>query len=506
MKNKDMPVIVGVGQVSEKEFDLDSSSPVALMEKAVAKSLEDAGLSSDIISELDTLVVVKSFREATKNSPEALARRIGANNAKQWLMPNGGNGPQYLVNRFSESIAEGQCDFVVLAGAEAMATARKIVKTTGNQPAWDEPSSIDPEFLVKNQEMSTKHEQKHGLWLAPGFYAMAENAYRHHIGVSIDEHQQEMGRLFSSFTEVAKKSTHAWYPIKRTAEEIANPSASNRLVAWPYTKYMNAMNQINQGAAIILMSETRALRLGIDRDKFLYLHGVADTIEKPLSTRANFYSSDAMRVMAEQVFLDTDLSMSDISLIDFYSCFPSAVEFARDVFGVPKDDPRPLTVTGGLPFHGGAGNNYVMNSIASMIDRLREFPGSFGLVTANGGYFSKHSAGIYSTARREPSWSRTSPEKYQRVIDSVRDVPFTENPSGDGLVETYTVLFDRDNRPSQGLVIGRMGKSLDDQNSPRFFSIVDGDSLLLESLTRQDMIGERGRVYLKDGLNRFRFL
>ena len=506
MKNRDMPVIVGVGQVSEKEFDLDSSSPVALMEKAVANSLEDAGLSSDIISELDTLAVVKSFREATKNSPEALARRIGANNAKQWLMPNGGNGPQYLVNRFSESIAEGQCDFVVLAGAEAMATARKIVKTTGNQPAWDEPSSTDPEFLVKNQEMSTKHEQKHGLWLAPGFYAMAENAYRHHLGVSIDEHQQEMGRLFSSFTEVAEKSTHAWYPIKRTAKEIANSSAANRLVAWPYTKYMNAMNQINQGAAIILMSETRALRLGIDRNKFIYLHGAADTIEKPLSTRANFYSSEAMGVMAEQVFVGGDLSMRDIGFIDFYSCFPSAVEFARDAFGVSPSDPRPLTVTGGLPFHGGAGNNYVMNSIASMIDRLREQPESFGLVTANGGYFSKHSAGIYSTARREPSWSPTPPEKYQTSIDSVRDVPFTENPSGDGLVETYTVLFDRDNRPSQGLVIGRMGKSLDDQNSLRFFSIVDGDSLLLESLTRQDMIGERGRVYLKEGLNRFRFL
>ena len=209
MKDREMPVIVGVGQVSEKEFDLDSSSPVALMEKAVANSLEDAGLSLDIISELDTLAVVKSFREATKNSPEALARRIGANNAKQWLMPNGGNGPQYLVNRFSESIAKRQCDFVVLAGAEAMATARKIVKTTGNQPAWDEPSSTNPEFLVKNHDMSTEHEQKHGLWLAPGFYAMAENAYRHHLGVSIDEHQESMGRLFSSFTEVAEKSLHA---------------------------------------------------------------------------------------------------------------------------------------------------------------------------------------------------------------------------------------------------------------------------------------------------------
>jgi acetyl-CoA C-acetyltransferase len=505
MKDREMPVIVGVGQVSEKEFDLDSSSPVALMEKAVANSLEDAGLSSDIISELDTLAVVKSFREATKNSPEALSRRIGANNAKQWLMPNGGNGPQYLVNRFSESIAKRQCDFVVLAGAEAMATARKIVKTTGNQPAWDEPSSTDPEFLVKNHDMSTEHEQKHGLWLAPGFYAMAENAYRHHLGVSIDEHQESMGRLFSSFTEVAEKSLHAWYPIKRTADEIAYSSAENRLVAWPYTKYMNAMNQINQGAAIILMSETRALRLGIDRHKFIYLHGAADTIEKPLSTRSNFHSSEAMRVMAEQVFFGGDLSMRDMSFIDFYSCFPSAVEFARDAFGVAPDDPRPLTVTGGLPFHGGAGNNYVMNSIASMIDRLREKPESFGLVTANGGYFSKHSAGIYSTARREPSWSRTPPEKYQTVIDSIPDVSFTENPSGEAVVETYTVLFDRENRPSQGLVVGRTGKSFEDRSSPRFFSIVEGDSFLLESMTKQDMVGEKGRVYLKEGLNRFKF-
>jgi acetyl-CoA C-acetyltransferase len=268
---------------------------------------------------------------------------------------------------------------------------------------------------------------------------------------------------------------------------------------------MNAMNQINQGAAIILMSETRALRLGIDRHKFIYLHGAADTIEKPLSTRSNFHSSEAMRLMAEQVFFGGDLSMRDISFIDFYSCFPSAVEFARDAFGVAPDDPRPLTVTGGLPFHGGAGNNYVMNSIASMIDRLREQPESFGVVTANGGYFSKHSAGIYSTARREPSWSRTPPEKYQTVIDSIPDVSFTENPSGEAVVETYTVLFDRENRPSQGLVVGRIGKSFDDRSSPRFFSIVEGDSFLLESMTKQDMVGEKGRVYLKEGLNRFKF-
>ena len=68
MKNREMPVIVGVGQVSEKEFDLESSSPVALMAKAVANSLVDAGLSVDTMAEVDTLAVVKSFRGQPKFS------------------------------------------------------------------------------------------------------------------------------------------------------------------------------------------------------------------------------------------------------------------------------------------------------------------------------------------------------------------------------------------------------------------------------------------------------
>ncbi|MBA58645.1 MAG: acetyl-CoA acetyltransferase [Gammaproteobacteria bacterium] len=503
MKNKLMPVIVGVGQVSQKEFGIDSSSAVALMEEAVLNSAENAGLSREALGEADTLAVVKSFRESTRNSPEALAKRIDANKAKQWLMPNGGNGPQYLVNRFNEAIAEGKCEFVVLAGSEAMATARMIVKTTGNQPQWEEPSFREPEYLINDAEMSSEHERQHGLWLAPGFYAMAENAYRHWLGVSIQEHQIQMGRLFSRFTEVAEKNEHAWYPIKKTPEEIAYPSKDNRLVAWPYTKYMSAMNQINQGAAIILMSKDRARRFGIGEEKFVYLHGAADTAEKPISTRPNFYSSHAMEVLADQVFEGSGLSMDEISWIDFYSCFPSAVEFARDAFGLSKDDPRDLTVTGGLPFHGGAGNNYVMNSIATMVETVRANRESFGLVTANGGYLSKHSAGIYSTTPLSGSWSRRDPSEYQSSIDRIPDVKFLELPSAEAVIETYTVLYGRDNRPSQALVVGRLGTSLENSSSPRFLSVMEGDTNLLEAMTKEDMIGRKGSVERQDRLNKF---
>ena len=134
MVEKSMPVLVGVGQVTEREFDVDSSSVLDLVEQAVYKAAADAGISKASLADLDSLVMVKSFRESTRNSPEALANRIGATRATQWLMPNGGNGPQYLVNRYSDAIAKGESRFVLFAGAEAMATARKIVRTTGEQP------------------------------------------------------------------------------------------------------------------------------------------------------------------------------------------------------------------------------------------------------------------------------------------------------------------------------------------------------------------------------------
>ncbi len=502
MSEKYMPVLVGVGQVTEREFDVDSSSVLDLIEQATYKAVEDAGISKASLADLDSLVIVKSFRESTRNSPEALANRIGATRATQWLMPNGGNGPQYLVNRYSEAIANGESQFVLFAGAEAMATARKIVKATGEQPPWQEAASGDPSFLVEDVELSTPHEQQHGLWLAPGFYAMSENARRHQLGHTVEEHQRGLGDLFTRFTEVAANNPHAWYPVRRSSEEIATATEQNRYVAWPYTKYMNAMNQINQSAALLLTSVDQARKLGISEDKFIYLHGCSDTKEKSILGRQNYYSSEAMRVMAEQVFEDGRLGIDDMNHIDFYSCFPSAVAMARDTFGISVDDPRNLTITGGLPFHGGAGNNYVMNSIAAMVEKVRQDRGSYGLVTANGGYFSKHAAGIYSTNPVEGDWSRTDPASYQKVLDDAPDTPFTESPSGQGTIETYTVLYGRDNQPQQGVVIGRLGE-LDDPKALRFVAMVDADEEALEGMTREDMIGARGVASSGDEHNKF---
>ena len=64
---------------------------------------------------------------------------------------------------------------------------------------------------------------------------------------------------------------------------------------------------------------------------------------------------------------------------DLYSCFPIAVLNICDGLGLSPTDPRGLTLTGGLPFFGGAGNNYSMHAVAETVARVREHPGQLRL-------------------------------------------------------------------------------------------------------------------------------
>lgn len=509
--NRDaVPVLIGVGQKTVRDEPLDAlSTPLDLLVDGAEAAARDAGIARETLTNLDAIVVVKSFREPMRNTPEALADRLGAGTARQWLTPDGGNAPQYLVNRFCEAIARGRRRFVLLAGAEAMDNARRLIKS-GAKPRWGLPSDRDPELIFADREMASAHERAHGIWQAAHVYPLFENALRGHAGASIADHQLAMGRLFSRFTEVAAESPHAWYPVRRSAAEIATASPGNRLVGWPYTKFMNAMNQVNQSAALLLTSVGYARELGVPEDRWIHLHGCADTTELwHVSERVDYHSSPAIRLMGERAFAMAGKTIDEMDFIDLYSCFPSAVAIARNELGIDGDDPRPLTVTGGLPFHGGAGNNYSMNAIAAMADKLRAQPGAFGLVTANGGYLGKHSAGIYSTdpclisTDGVAPWVREDPRTYQSRIDTMAHPPLTDTPRGRGRIETYTVVFGRDGTPERGIIIGRIGEG-DDRLTPRFLANAPDDLDLLVAMTREDFLGRGGTVCPDGEINRFR--
>ena len=499
------PILIGQGQKTVRGEPLDAlSTPLDLMLSAASLACEDAELLSSSLQNLSDLVVVKSFREPMRNTPRVLAEGLGASQARCWLTPDGGNAPQYLVNHYAQAIALGESQLVLLAGAEAIDNARRLIKD-GQKPNWSIPTKDDAQYLYDDRPMVTPQERAHGIWAASSVYPLFENALRGFYGHSIEAHQLEMGKLFSKFSSVAAKSEYAWFPVERSAHEIATATEKNRYVGWPYTKFMNAMNQINQSAALLLTSVGHARKMGVPESRWVYLHGCADTTEKWfISERVSYHSSKAIEVMGRQATAMADLAIEDIDYVDIYSCFPSAVAVSRDALGINRDDTRSLTVTGGLPFHGGAGNNYSMNAIATMMEVVRTNAGRWGMVTANGGYLSKHSAGIYSTAPPNDAhkWMRESPATYQPIIDEQVSPSFVTVPSGPAHIETYTVTFGRDGAPQRGIVIGRLGLD-DDPTASRFIANTPNDVGLLMDMTRTDFLGAKGRVQTGGEVNIF---
>ena len=207
-----------------------------------------------------------------------------------------------------------------------------------------------------------------------------------------------------------------------------------------------------------------------------------------VSDRINYHSPPAIKACTDNVFDLANLTIDDLDYIDLYSCFPSAVQIAMNELGLSKNDPRGLTVTGGLPYFGGPGNAYVMNSIATMMKKLRTKLNSFGLATANGWYITKHGAAIYSSKPFEGDWNQVADTtNLQNSIDNQEKPNFIETPEGEATVETYTVVHSR-NGPDQGIVIGR----LDD--GKRFIANTEKDPKILQLMSQEEMLNKRGYV------------
>ena len=176
---------------------------------------------------------------------------------------------------------------------------------------------------------------------------------------------------------------------------------------------------------------------------------------------------------------------------------PSAVEIACKEIGLPEDDLRGLTVTGGLPYFGGPGNSYVLHSISEMIRQVRRHRGEFGLVTANGNYITKHSWGIYSTVHNAHPWEREDPKILQAELDALPKAPFTETPQGAAHIETYTIMYGK-RGPEIGIVVGR-----EDTTGRRFLSNVPGDPAALMDLQERESLNRPGTVTRKGDHNIF---
>ncbi|MEM7340324.1 MAG: acetyl-CoA acetyltransferase [Actinomycetota bacterium] len=482
------PVVVGVAQATQRPENLaDAVEAVALMEQVVRSAADDAG-APDLSRSLDYIGVVQGAWRYT-DPARLLADALGATGARTALSANGGNTPQSYVNTLAARIAAGDLDSAAIVGAETI-WSRRRQRRAGMDVAATRQDGVEPdERFGADVPMTTPFEERRGMEQPVNFYPVFESAIRAARGETIDAHRDRVAELWSRFNAAAVANDHAWLRTPMTADEIRNPSPSNRMVGFPYTKSMNSNWDLDQAAAIIICSAGAAEAAGIARDRWVFPWAGTDAHDTyAVSARRDLHSSPAITEAGRRLFDLAGVGSDDVAHIDLYSCFPSAVQVGAESLGFGED--RQLTQTGGLTFAGGPLNNYVTHSIAAMTNVLRADPGAVGLVSANGGFLTKHAIGLYST---EPPSNPYRAEDVQAEVDQVPTTAVDEGYHGAVTVEAYTVMHDADG-PTEGLCAVRT------PDGARTWGRVD-DASVAADMTTIEAIGRAGDLTADGVLN-----
>jgi acetyl-CoA C-acetyltransferase len=489
-------VLVGVGQVTQRPEQglplTDRPEPVELMARALRLAGEDSGARDGgrgLLERAQSIRVMVPLSWRYVNPGRLVSERLAIEPAEHALTAIGGNNPQTVVNHTARQIAAGELDVALVCGAECTFT-RLAARRDPDRPvlewtmqAEDTPS---PVMLGADRIPVSDAEAARGLDRPLRVFPLFENALRAHAGETIEEHQRAVSALWARFSSVATKNPYAWSRQPRTAEEIGAIGPSNRMVSFPYPKLMNANDRVDQGAAFILCSLSAARHAGVPEDRWVFPVAGTDAHDHWfLSNRQDLRSSPAIRIAGARALALAGTGIDDVAHVDLYSCFPCAVQIAARELGLPLDDPgRSLTVTGGLGFAGGPGNNYVTHSIASMAQRLRGDPGTLGLVTGLGWYSTKHAIGLWSTT---PPASGFRYECPQDAVDALPQRTPAPGHEGVATVETYTVVHDRGGEPELAILA-----LLTDDGRRTWGNTSDRDDML--GLTENEGCGRKARL------------
>jgi acetyl-CoA C-acetyltransferase len=495
------PVIIGVGQVSERvgEAGYLERSHMDLAGAALAEALADAKASEPLAPALDTIAAIRQFEISgtrygapfghSDNPPRSIAKRVGADPARAILEILGGHGPQRLVGELASEIAAGRSKLTAIVGSEAISTLRNLVGG-GESRDWSEAVGGEIEDRGYGHDgLYDLTALRHGVGAPIAGYAIAENARRERLGLSLADYRLQIGQLFAPFTRVAAANPHSASPLERSAEELATLTERNRLVAEPYGRLVVSRDQVNQGAAIVIASAGEARRLGVPQDRWVHIHAVADCAEPSMITRGNLERSPASTTAISAALNLAESNWAELAHIDLYSCFAIPVFNVLDAFGLDPADPRGFTLTGGLPFFGGAGNNYVAHAIAEAVACCRAAPGSRALVGANGGIMSKYAAAVYST---EPAdWSES---RWRKLGNLPAQYGYANEYTGEAVIDSFTIQPGKGGET--GTIVARTGHIRMCANST--------NPAALASLRNERAQGRKVRIeHAGEGVNQF---
>jgi acetyl-CoA C-acetyltransferase len=431
---------------------VDVPEPLGMWEHVARAAVDDVGTTRDVVSELDHLGVVHCQAWAYDDPVARLADRLGRPGIDGTASIVAGTSPQRLLDAAAERMRRGEISAALVVGAEALASRRRF-SAAGEEPDWSHPSGLPPlpeaEFLT----WYLPTELTHGIIPATHTFALLEQARWAARGGRQDD-RRHLAEVLSGLSRVAAANPEAWFPRAWTTDELLSPADGNRPIVVPYAKRMVAFPDVDMAAANLLVTHEVADRWKVPADRRVYLRGWGFARDAAhIAARQDLASSPAMRAAQREALGRAGLGVADVDLFDLYSCFGAAISFATDALGLPVDDPRPLSLTGGLPYHGGPGSNYMSHSISQAVDRLRRGEGSVAMVTGVGMHMTKHVAAVYAT---EPGVAVPAPDHgvQQNVVDNdISDRKVVSEYSGAVVVQAATVVYQRDGQAAEALAI-----------------------------------------------------
>jgi len=451
MSSDSTPVLVGVAAVSQRIDDPRvAKEPVALMIDAVRAAAADAG-APGLLARADSIRVPRGFWEYS-DPGRLVARAIAAEKARTTLAEIGVL-QQTIISGACSDIEAGRAQVAIVTGGEAKYRARCAERAGVEAPRTVQEGEAPDVRLEPADSLWSEHEAAQGMLMPVQYYAIMENALRHADGQSIDAHRAFLGELYASFSRVAEGNPHAWGPAPVDAETIATKNPKNPMIAFPYGKLHNSSWNVDQAGALVFCSLGLARELGLDPARFVYpLAGTESNHMVDLSARPALHENVGVAVAGRRALELAGIEAGDLTEVELYSCFPAAVRIFARALGLDERgfDARPLTVTGGMPFAGGPLNNYVVQSTARMVERLRAAGRGTGLVTSVSGMITKAGFGVYATS--PPARGFGFEDVTDAVAAATQEREIVGDYAGDATVAGYTVLYLGDT-PFKGLVV-----------------------------------------------------
>jgi acetyl-CoA C-acetyltransferase len=463
-----------IGAAQHTVRDAAAPEPLVSWEQ---RAREAAAGVEHVLSQIDSLQVVYCQSWPYDDPAGRLAGALGASPGHLHYSGIGGTTPQDLVNRTAEAMRRGELELALICSAEALATTR-AAKKRGERLPWSHRKSSPFPW-----EPPHASELAHDVLQAWETFPLFDTARRAGRGATLKDDAAEAATMMAAMSEVAAANPHAWRPTALDGATVGTATSENRYVGWPYTKHEVAVMDVDMSAALLLATREKADALGVSEQRRLYLNGWAYA-EDPASIaeRSDMARSAAMAVAGRHALSRAGVELADIDAFDLYSCFPSSLRLGCDALGLAVDDPRGLTITGGLPYAGGPASGYMMHAIASAHESIGASPRRT-MVTGVGMHMAKHVAAVWSS---QPSSPSATDSVQAEVEASQQRRHLLTTYSGPATVCAYTVAHGRDGAPQQGLLV------LDTSDGRALARVHDVD--LLADAESRELVGHQVSV------------